>query len=112
MDKIYEDKIKSMIKSSDVVLFMKGSPDFPQCGFSANVVGILNHFNIKFESFNVLEDNMLREGIKQFSNWPTVPQIYIKEEFIGGCDILIEIAENGEIEKLLKDKNIEYSINA
>ena len=112
MDKIYEDKIKSMIKSSDVVLFMKGSSDFPQCGFSANVVGILNHFNIKFESFNVLEDNMLREGIKEFSNWPTVPQIYIKEEFIGGCDILIEIAENGEIEKLLKDKNIEYSINA
>ena len=84
----YENKIKSMIESSDIVLFMKGSPDFPQCGFSANVVGILNYFNLKFESFNVLEDNELREGIKKFSNWPTVPQIYIKQEFIGGCDIL------------------------
>lgn len=108
----YENKIKSMIESSDIVLFMKGSPDFPQCGFSANVVGILNYFNLKFESFNVLEDNELREGIKKFSNWPTVPQIYIKQEFIGGCDILREIAENKEFEKLLRDKKIEYSINA
>ncbi len=108
----YENKIKSMIESNDIVLFMKGSPDFPQCGFSANVVGILNYFNLKFESFNVLEDTELREGIKKFSNWPTVPQIYIKQEFIGGCDILREIAENNEFEKLLKDKKIEYSINA
>ena len=105
-------RIESMISDNDVVLFMKGSPDFPQCGFSANVVGILNYFNIDYKSYNVLEDNELREGIKKFSNWPTVPQIYIKKEFIGGADILREITENGEIEDLLKEKNISYSISA
>ena len=105
-------KIEKMLDNDDVVLFMKGSPDFPQCGFSANVVGILNYFNINYKSFNVLEDNELREGIKKFSNWPTVPQIYIKKEFIGGADILREIAENGEIEDILKEKNISYSISA
>ena len=104
------DKIGKIISDDDVVLFMKGTPDFPQCGFSANVVGILNYFNINYKSYNVLEDNVLREGIKKFSNWPTVPQIYIKKEFIGGCDILREIAENGEIEDILKEKKISYSI--
>lgn len=103
-------KIESMISDNDVVLFMKGSPDFPQCGFSANVVGILNYFNIDYKSYNVLEDNELREGIKEFSNWPTVPQIYIKKEFVGGCDILKEIAENGEMEKILNQKGIKYSV--
>jgi len=103
-------RIESMISDNDVVLFMKGSPDFPQCGFSANVVGILNYFNIDYKSYNVLEDNELREGIKEFSNWPTVPQIYIKKEFVGGCDILKEIAENGEMEKILNQKGIKYSV--
>ena len=89
-----KQKISKLINSDDVVLFMKGTPDFPQCGFSANVVGILNYFGIKFSSFNVLEDNDLREGVKEFSDWPTIPQIYINNEFIGGCDILREMLEN------------------
>ena len=105
-------RIEGFLSDSEVVLFMKGSPDFPQCGFSANVVGILKYFNIQYKSYNVLEDSELREGIKEFSNWPTVPQIYIKKEFIGGADILREIAESGEIEDILKEKKIEYSISA
>ena len=106
------EKINEMIESDDVILFMKGTPDFPQCGFSANVVGILNYLGVKFQSYNVLEDNELREGIKSFSDWPTIPQIYIKKEFIGGCDILKEMLENGEIEDLLKEKNINFKIKA
>ena len=101
-----KEKISNLISSDDVVLFMKGTPDFPQCGFSANVIGILNYFGVKFTSFNVLEDNELREGIKEFSDWPTIPQIYIKKEFIGGCDILREMAESGEIIELFKEKNL------
>ena len=106
-----KEKISNLISSDDVVLFMKGTPDFPQCGFSANVIGILNYFGVKFTSFNVLEDNELREGIKEFSDWPTIPQIYIKKEFIGGCDILREMAENGEIIELFKKKNLPIKIN-
>ena len=105
------EKINKMLDEDDVVLFMKGDSDFPQCGFSANVVGILNYFNISFKSFNVLEDDKLRQGIKDFSNWPTVPQVYIKKEFIGGSDILREIAESGEIEDILKEKKIKYTIS-
>ena len=103
-------KISDLISSDDVVLFMKGTPDFPQCGFSANVIGILNYFGVKFSSINVLEDNEIREGIKEFSDWPTIPQIYIKKEFIGGCDILREMAENGEIIQLLEKNNLPYKI--
>ncbi|MEL0245690.1 MAG: Grx4 family monothiol glutaredoxin [Alphaproteobacteria bacterium] len=106
-----KEKISNLISSDDVVLFMKGTPDFPQCGFSANVIGILNYFGVKFTSFNVLEDNELREGIKEFSDWPTIPQIYIKKEFIGGCDILRELAESGEIIELFKKKNLPIKIN-
>lgn len=101
-------EIKNMINNDDVVLFMKGDPDFPQCGFSANAVGILNYFKVDFKSYNVLENIELRQGIKDFSNWPTVPQIYIKGEFIGGSDILKEIAENGEIDKILLEKKISF----
>ena len=104
-------KIDEMIESDDVVLFMKGTPDFPQCGFSANVVGILNHLGIDFKSYNVLEDMELREGIKKYSEWPTIPQIYIKKEFIGGFDILKELLENGEISDLLNKKDIKFSLN-
>ena len=104
------EKINEMIESDDVILFMKGTPDFPQCGFSANVVGILNYLGVKFQSYNVLEDNELREGIKSFSDWPTIPQIYIKKEFIGGFDILKDLTENGEIEGILSNKGIEYNI--
>ena len=106
-----KEKISNLISSDDVVLFMKGTPDFPQCGFSANVISILNYFGVKFTSFNVLEDNELREGIKEFSDWPTIPQIYIKKEFIGGCDILREMAESGEIIELFKKKNLPIKIN-
>lgn len=106
-----KEKISNLISSDDVVLFMKGTPDFPQCGFSANVIGILNYFGVKFTSFNVLEDNELREGIKEFSDWPTIPQIYIKKEFIGGCDILREMAESGEIIELFKKKNLPIKMN-
>ena len=103
-------KIKDMINKDDVVLFMKGTPDFPQCGFSANVVGILNHFGINYKTYNVLEDIELREGIKVFSDWPTIPQIYIKSEFIGGFDILRDMLENGEIEDLFKKKDIKFEL--
>ena len=103
-------KIKDMINEDDVVLFMKGTPDFPQCGFSANVVGILNHFGINYKTYNVLEDMELREGIKAFSDWPTIPQIYIKSEFIGGFDILRDMLENGEIEDLFKKKDIKFEL--
>ena len=103
-------KISKIIDNNKVVLFMKGTPDFPQCGFSAQVVDILNYLGVKFSSFNVLEDNDLREGVKEFSDWPTIPQIYINKEFIGGCDILREMLENNEIEIFLKDNNINYNI--
>ena len=109
MNKI-DQKINTMIENDDVVLFMKGTPNFPQCGFSANVVGILNYFEIEYKSYNVLEDNELREGIKSFSDWPTIPQIYIKKEFIGGVDILKDMLENGEIETLLNEKSIKFKI--
>lgn len=105
-----ESKIKEIIENNDVVLFMKGTPDFPQCGFSANTVAILNYFNVDFKSFNVLEDQELRQGVKTFSDWPTIPQIYLKEEFIGGFDILKEMAETGDLVKLLDKKSIVYKI--
>ena len=104
-------EISKLVNSDKVVLFMKGSPDFPQCGFSAQVVDILNYLGVKFSSFNVLEDNNLREGIKEFSDWPTIPQIYINNEFIGGCDIFREMLENNEIESFLKDNNVNYKIS-
>ena len=102
------DKIKKMIKSDDVVLFMKGTPEFPQCGFSANVVGILNYLGVNFSSYNVLDDDDLRQGIKDYSEWPTIPQLYIKNEFIGGCDIIKEMYETGELSNLLENKNINF----
>tara|TARA_B100000963_G_C22335449_1_gene540557 strand:- start:126 stop:461 length:336 start_codon:yes stop_codon:yes gene_type:complete len=105
-----QDKIDKMIEKDDIVLFMKGTPDFPQCGFSANVVGILNHFGLTYKSYNVLEDLELREGIKSYSDWPTIPQIYIKKEFIGGFDILKDMLENDEIEDLLIKKDIKFNV--
>ena len=100
------DRIKTDIESNDVMLYMKGTPMFPQCGFSARVVQILNHVGVPFQSANVLEDMELREGIKQFSHWPTVPQLYVKGEFVGGCDIVTEMFQAGELETLLADKGI------
>ncbi len=99
--------IKNQINSNDVVLFMKGTPVFPMCGFSAAVVQILSDLEVKFTSVNVLESDQMREGIKKFSNWPTIPQLYVKEEFIGGCDIIKELYETGELLELFNSRGID-----
>ena len=99
-------KIENFINENDVCLFMKGTPDAPQCGFSMAVSNVLKHLNVKFMGVNVLEDENLRQGIKEFSDWPTIPQLYIKKEFIGGCDIVKELFEKGELKKLLSEKGL------
>ena len=101
-----KDKIKDLIKENDVCLFMKGTPDSPQCGFSMAVSNVLKHLNVKFKGVNILEDDELRQGIKDFSDWPTIPQLYVKNEFVGGCDIVKEMFEKGELNTLLKEKQI------
>ena len=101
-----QDTIKTTIDTNDVVLFMKGTPVFPQCGFSSVVARVLDHLQVDFESVNVLEDDGIRQGIKEFSNWPTIPQRYIKGEFVGGCDIVKEMFETGELQAYLKDKGL------
>jgi len=105
------EQIKNEIKSNNVVLFMKGTPIFPMCGFSAAVAQILTDIGVKFNSVNVLDSDEMRDGIKKFSNWPTIPQVFVKEEFIGGCDIVKEMRENGELLELLKSKNIEVNLS-
>jgi monothiol glutaredoxin len=100
------DQIKSTIDNNDVVLFMKGTASLPQCGFSGVVVQILNRLGIEFKDINVLEDPEIRQGIKDFTNWPTIPQLYVKGEFIGGCDIVRDMYTNGELESFLKEKSI------
>jgi len=101
------ERIKQNIEENDVVLFMKGTPVFPQCGFSAAVVGVLTHLGVKFKGIDVLEDMEVRDGIKQFSDWPTIPQLYVKGEFVGGCDIVREMYETGELSELLRNRGIE-----
>jgi len=101
------ERIKQEVSGNDVMLFMKGTPIFPQCGFSAAVVQILNHMGVKFNSSDVLVDPDIRQGIKEFSNWPTVPQLYVKGEFVGGCDILREMFETGELEEFFNQAGIE-----
>ena len=96
-----KEKIKNIISSNDVCLFMKGVPEAPQCGFSMTVSNILKHLNINFKGINVLEDENIRNGIKEYSDWPTIPQLYIKGNFVGGCDIIKELFENGELKTLL-----------
>jgi monothiol glutaredoxin len=103
------DRIQGEIESNPVMLYMKGTPMFPQCGFSARVVQILSHLNVPFQSANVLEDMELREGIKQFSQWPTIPQLYVGGEFVGGCDIIMEMFQSGELETLLEEKGVTHS---
>jgi monothiol glutaredoxin len=95
-------QIRELIQSADLFLFMKGHPDAPQCGFSANVVGILRHINADFKSFNILSDPDIRQAVKEFANWPTYPQLYFKGELLGGNDIVMELFESGELEKLIK----------
>ena len=100
------EKIESFIKDNEVCLFMKGTPDSPQCGFSMAVTNVLKHLNVNFKGINVLEDENLRKGIKEFSDWPTIPQLYVKEEFVGGCDIVKEMFEKGELKSLLEENKI------
>ena len=108
MDQQTNDLIKSEIENNDVCLFMKGTPDAPQCGFSMAVVNIFKILELNFKSVNVLENQNVREGIKVYSDWPTIPQLYVKNEFIGGCDIIKEMYENGEVANLLESKNINF----
>ena len=106
LDQATKDRIGQEINSSDVVLFMKGSAVFPQCGFSATAVQILSHLNIKFKGIDVLSDPGIREGIKDFSQWPTIPQLYVKGEFVGGCDIMREMFETGELQQIFDEKQV------
>ena len=106
MENVIFDQIRKEINDNDVVLYMKGTAVFPQCGFSAAVVQILTELGVSFKDINVLEDNIIREAIKEFTQWPTIPQLYVKGEFIGGCDIVREMYETGELAQLISDKNI------
>ena len=108
MDQLTNDLIKTEIENNDVCLFMKGTPDAPQCGFSMATSNILKVLEVNFKGVNVLENQSLREGIKIYSDWPTIPQLYIKKEFVGGCDIIKEMYENGELTKLFESKGINF----
>ena len=109
MDERTKNQIDGEIASQDIVLFMKGTTVFPQCGFSAAVVGVLSHLGVKFRGVKVLEDDAIREGIKEYTNWPTIPQLYVKGEFVGGCDIIREMYETGELIELLNTRGIDVN---
>ena len=106
------DWINNEVKTNDIVLFMKGTPNFPQCGFSGQVVQILNYLGVNYKGVNVLENADLRQGIKDFSNWPTIPQLYVKGEFVGGCDIIREMFQAEELQQLITDKGLEIQKQA
>tara|TARA_B110000881_G_C18551871_1_gene504546 strand:+ start:321 stop:650 length:330 start_codon:yes stop_codon:yes gene_type:complete len=106
-----KEKIISILEKNEVCLFMKGTPEAPQCGFSMAVSNLLKHLEVKFTGINVLEDQEVRQGIKDYSDWPTIPQLYIKKEFIGGCDIVKEMFEKKELNKILEDKKINFKKN-
>ena len=106
MDDTVRQRIRQDIADTPVVLYMKGSPVFPQCGFSAAVVQILSHLGVKFKGIDVLTDPSVRQGVKEFSNWPTIPQLYVKGEFVGGCDIIREMFESGELQQMLEEKGV------
>ena len=108
MDQKTKEFIDSEINNNEICLFMKGTPDAPQCGFSMAISNILKILEVKFKGINVLENNELRQGIKEYSEWPTIPQLYIKKEFVGGCDIVKEMYESGELKKILKNKNLSF----
>ena len=111
MDENLKKKINDELGKNEVCLFMKGTPDVPQCGFSLAVSNLLKHLEVKFKGYNVLDDSDLREGIKLYSDWPTIPQLYIKSEFIGGCDIIKEMFEKGDLQKKLTEKKISFKNN-
>ncbi|HMB76490.1 MAG TPA: Grx4 family monothiol glutaredoxin [Kiloniellaceae bacterium] len=112
IDDAITQRIRKDIAANDVVLFMKGTPVFPQCGFSATVVQVLSHLGVKFKGVDVLQDPGLRQGIKDFSSWPTVPQLYVKGEFIGGCDIVREMFQSGELQQVLDEKGVASEVQA
>ncbi len=107
LDDATKERIDADIASEDVILYMKGTPVFPQCGFSAAVVGVLTHLGVPFRGINVLEDDSIREGIKAYSDWPTIPQLYVKREFVGGCDIIREMYETGELAEMFQTHGID-----
>ena len=111
MDEKTKDLIKNEIENNEVCLFMKGTPDAPQCGFSMAVSNLLKILEVKFKGVDVLENQEIRQGVKEFSDWPTIPQLYVKKEFVGGCDIVKEMYENGELAKLLESKSINFKKN-
>ena len=108
MEQQIKDQIENEISNNEVCLFMKGTPDAPQCGFSMAISNMLKILEVNFESVNVLENEQIRQGIKEFSEWPTIPQLYIKKEFVGGCDIVKEMYENGDLKKILEEKQINF----
>jgi len=103
------DWLRRTVSQNDVVLFMKGTPKFPQCGFSSQVAQIMDYLGLEYKDVNVLDDMGIREGIKSFSDWPTIPQLYVKGEFVGGCDIIREMTEAGELQQMLRDKNVPFN---
>lgn len=107
-----DERITEIVSENPVVLFMKGTKEMPQCGFSARVAGVLNFMNVDFQDVNVLDDMDIREGIKTYSDWPTIPQLYVDGEFIGGCDIITEMTLSGELDQLFSEKNIKFSKDA
>ena len=111
-DQQVTDRIKQQIGGDDVVLYMKGTPVFPMCGFSAAIVQVLSREGVRFQSYNILEDQELRQGLKEFSDWPTFPQLYVKGELVGGCDIVREMHESGELEGFLKEKGVTAGVAA
>ena len=112
MDETVAKRIKTDITSNDVVLYMKGTPAFPQCGFSAAVANVLNHMGVEYKGVDVLVDAAIRQGIKEFTNWPTIPQLYVKGEFVGGCDIVREMYTSGELQQLLAEKGVTSAAQA
>ncbi len=112
MSEAAEAQIKETVTSNDVVLFMKGTKSMPQCGFSSRVAGVLNFMGVEYQDVNVLADEEIRQGIKDFSDWPTIPQLYVKGEFIGGCDIITEMTLSGELDQMFDDKSIGYDKDA
>lgn len=112
MENVIFDRIRSDITSNDIVLYMKGTAVFPQCGFSAAVVQILTQLGVTFKDVNILEDSGLRQGIKDFANWPTIPQLYVKGEFVGGCDIVREMFASGELQSMLRDNGVKFNEEA
>ena len=111
MNEMIKEKIEDILEKNEVCLFMKGTPEVPQCGFSLAVSNVLKHLEVNFKGINILEDNDLREGIKEYSDWPTIPQLYVKKKFLGGCDIVKEMFEKNELQNKLKENNIAYKNN-